>query len=69
MDSYQELLNQLTSARESLQKISIEVALGKEKNVQLVTQTKRQIARLLTSINHLVRSPAMSQRLAKENHA
>lgn len=69
MDSYQELLNQLTSARESLQKISVEVALGKEKNVQLVARTKRQIARLLTRINQLVISSAMSQRLTKENHA
>lgn len=69
MDSYQELFNQLTSARESLQKISVEVALGKEKNVQLVARTKRQIARLLTRINQLAISSAMSQRLAKENHA
>lgn len=69
MDSYQELLDQLTSARESLQKISVEVALGKEKNVQLVARTKRQIARLMTRINQLAISSAMSQRLTKENHA
>lgn len=69
MDSYKELLNQLNSTMESLQKIRIEVALGKEKNVQLIGRTKRQIARLLTKINQLAIKSAISQRLTKENHA
>ncbi len=46
-----ELTKELQEARESLRSLKFELASGKVKNMQLVRETKKKIARILTFVN------------------
>lgn len=47
----QEMERQITASREELRKLRFDLAAGKVKDIKVISETKKKIARLMTFIN------------------